>query len=253
MIFYFPCTDSYDEASLRCNQLRSVAPAVYNANRIREKPIPKIPDDVTSSNGGSESEHEPEGVIHEEINDSNGAENSTTAQEIDDTNTTNSNGAESAHSLLPMELVFLPDVAIEEAQNDDIIKLERIYEMNGTDEMNLNDILEEGDDEQETESSTIEKSRNDSENAQPQNENENAQTQNKQSDNENENHSLQQQQNENNEEGAIGSDEDDSIIWLEDKSKTPLPSNATIDGLIKRENDVISGSLPYYMKVKILV
>lgn len=247
--------------------MRPIAPIVYNAKRVQEKPIPKMPLD-------NDSEHEYEiDLSSQDINvsnsnDSDGAGNSTTDREIDDERATSSNeagnlttdgeindtsatnltGAESTNSLLPIATVFLPEAAADDdIQSDDMVKHECVYEMNPIDEVFLNGVLEEGSDgEHEVENNTFEQSQNDIENGQQQNEN--AQQQ-----NENENKSAQQQ-NENENENAQQQNKkkekkDDAIVWLDEGKPFPLPSNATAGGLIKRENDPVSGSLPYYMKV----
>lgn len=168
------------------------------------------------------------------IDNSNGASNSSIDRVINGTVTTNSNDAESVDNLLPMATVFLPDVSIDETQSVDIVKEEQAYEMNQTDENILNNILEEESvEEQEVGNDAVELPRNENGNGN--------------------NDSLQQQQNENEEKGPNGElfSKDKSVLWIDGEKPLPLPMNATADGLIKHENDSISGSLAYYVKVKI--
>lgn len=258
--------------------MRPIAPVVYNAKRVQEKPIPKMPChnvDSTPLDNESENEYENDSsssndsidvgnltedreinqtsAMHSngsgnltedrEINDtstvhSNGAGNSTTDQEIGDTrktssndaenltdtSATNSNSAESTNSLLPVESVYLPVTTVDEIQSDDMVKRECVYEMDPTDEVFLDGILEEeSGEEHEVSNNTFEQSQNENENALP---------------------DLPQQQRIENKKKT-----DDSIVWLDKDEPFPMPSNATADGLIKRENDPVSGSLPYFMKV----
>lgn len=192
----------------------------------------------------------------ESTNDSNGGRMSRETSSTNNNESMNANDLESTDDLLPIETVFMPNTEIDENQHDDVIKQENVYEMNENDESVLNNILEDesinADErstigQQEYENNGNEHEQNEQgacggqiSNAIEQRENEIG----------NEKNAKEHAQNENEASASDGeSSTDDSIIWIEDGETFPRPSHATADGLIKHEKDLISGALPFYVKV----
>lgn len=211
---YYPLLDSYQDAILHRNGLRLKTPAIYNSDRLHERPIPNIYSDDDDDN---ENHNHVDGANDiPQLEETNEIQNAV----VDNDEDIDSNDEDNGREILPLEQVLL--VEQEPNEFDNIVKEEfDPITITSVMEIELNRVL--GDDSDDSNGLTEDEIQNAAAN----------------------DGIFDQRENHNEREQS----DDGEIVWEKPNDKLPMPMKCTQDVLTKKEDDPVSGSLPYATKV----
>lgn len=217
----YSCSDDYEDAVAKCEKLRALPPAVYNQARVLEQPIPNIEQPVPECSNAATETLNPDHIgitdfggddVNIETNCDDGVADTRGADALVENTTIEVAGNEGAIGTTEMERNENCDVLVKEEP---------------TNELNANDfeqILQIMDDEYEVDNDPVTNA--------PLGE-----------------IPLVTQPIAVEESNADESKGDSGILISFDGEEFPQPIRATEDGLIKRDNDEVSGNLPFAERV----